>query len=103
MKIVDAAHILPVAAGNESIDNIRNGIAPSPTYHRAFDNGLIYLTEDYEMHLNTDRANELTQLSLSGGITALEATLGTIHLPQDPSQRPDISYIQLANQYRGIS
>ena len=46
LDLVDAAHILPVGAP-ESIDDIRNGIAIAPTYHRAYDNGLIYLDEDY--------------------------------------------------------
>ena len=52
LNIIEAAHILPVAAGTKSIDDVRNGIALSPTYHRAFDNGLIYLNHTMEMLLN---------------------------------------------------
>jgi len=46
LRLVDAAHILPVGAP-ESVDDVCNGIALSPTYHRAYDNGLIYLDEEY--------------------------------------------------------
>jgi len=51
LRLVDAAHILPVHT-EETIDDVRNGIALSPTYHRAFDGGLIYLDENYAMRIN---------------------------------------------------
>jgi len=40
LRLVDAAHILPIGAPG-SIDDVRNGFALAPTYHRAFDNGPI--------------------------------------------------------------
>ena len=48
LKLVDAAHILPVGAEG-STDSVRNGICLAPTYHRAFDSGLIYLTPKLQM------------------------------------------------------
>lgn len=42
LKLGEAAHILPVAAPG-SDDSINNGLLLSPTYHKAFDLGLIYL------------------------------------------------------------
>src|SRR6266852_3438656 len=54
LRLVDAAHILPVGAPG-STDVVRNGLALSPTYHRAFDAGLIYLDEDCAMRLNEGR------------------------------------------------
>lgn len=42
LKLIDAAHILPVQAPG-STDHISNGIALSPTIHRAYDDCLIYL------------------------------------------------------------
>jgi putative restriction endonuclease len=42
LRLVEAAHILPVGAPGSS-DHVNNGIALAPTYHRAFDAGLIYL------------------------------------------------------------
>ena len=102
LRLVDAAHILPVNAGADSIDTVRNGIALSPTYHRAFDNGLIYLDDELEMRLNFRAVDELRRLGLAQGVAAFEASLGAIHLPFDPLQRPDPFFIRLANEYRGL-
>ena len=103
LKLVDAAHILPVKAGDQSIDNVRNGIALSPTYHRAFDNGLIFLDESMVMRLNNSAADNLMRLGLDSGIDSFAAYLGKIHLPYNPEQRPDRYFIRLANNYRGLS
>ena len=102
LKLVDAAHILPVKAGDHSIDNVRNGIALSPTYHRAFDRGLIFLDESMVMRLNSSAAYDLNRLGLDSGIDSFAAQLGRIHLPYNPQQRPDPYFIRLANSYRGV-
>lgn len=102
LKLVDAAHILPVKAGDQSIDNVRNGIALSPTYHRAFDRGLIFLDESMVMRLNSSAADDLIRLGLDSGIDSFAAQLGKIHLPYNPEQRPDPYFIRLANSYRGL-
>ena len=102
LKLVDAAHILPVGAP-ESVDDICNGIALSPTYHRAYDNGLIYLDEEYIMQINTAKANELASLRLAGGIEQFKSHLGPILLPQDRRQRPNTRFIRKANQYRLVA
>ena len=54
LRLIDAAHILPVGVPG-SVDDIRNGIALSPTFHRAYDQGLIYLDEKYVMRINLRR------------------------------------------------
>lgn len=102
LKLVDAAHILPVQAGDKSIDNVRNGIALSPTYHRAFDRGLIFLDESMVMRLNGSKADDLMRLGLDSGIESFAAQLGKIHLPYNPEQHPDPYFIHLANSYRGL-
>ena len=102
LKLVDAAHILPVNAGDQSIDNVRNGIALSPTYHRAFDRGLIFLDDSMVMRLNSSAADDLVRHGLDAGINSFAAHLGKIHLPYDPAQHPDPYYIRLANSYRGL-
>ncbi len=102
LKLVDAAHILPVAS-QDSSDHITNGIALSPTLHRAYDNCLIYLDENYFIRLNEEKANELRTLQLDGGLGQFSALLNTrIHLPHDNLQRPNINYIRLANRFRRI-
>ena len=42
LRVIEAAHVLPVGAPG-SVDHVCNGIALSRTYHRAYDNGLIYV------------------------------------------------------------
>jgi len=92
-----------VAAGDESIDDVRNGLALSPTYHRAFDRGLIFLDENLSMRLNESQASELKDGNLDGGLETFRSSLGKVHLPPDPRQRPDLSFIRRANAYRGVA
>ena len=102
LRLVDAAHILPVHA-KETFDDVRNGIALSPTYHRAFDGGLIYLDENYAMRINPKRELQLVTLNLDGGIEDFKHYLKKrIYLPPDKRQWPEISMIQKANRYRRI-
>jgi putative restriction endonuclease len=103
LRLVDAAHILPIVAKN-SIDHISNGIALSPTMHRAYDNYLIYLDENYQMKLNDDKANDLRAHNLHTGLEQLKHLLDSpIHLPADRNQWPNIQFIKEANKYRRIS
>lgn len=102
MRLVEAAHILPVSFGQGSVDDVRNGIALSPTYHRAFDVGLIYLDHALNMRLNEARTTELRRMNLDAGIPALAESLGRIHVPADPRQYPAAQFVRLANQYREI-
>ncbi|MCH7884499.1 MAG: HNH endonuclease [Planctomycetes bacterium] len=102
LRLVDAAHILPVAVPG-SADHIINGPALSPTYHRAFDNGLIYLTESHAMRINPEKEAKLATLNLEDGIEAFKKSLGKIHLPADRRQWPDPRFIRKANRFRRIS
>ena len=45
--LVDACHIVPFALAFDV--TIRNGIAFTPTFHRAFDNGLIAISDNYRI------------------------------------------------------
>lgn len=44
-SLVDACHIMPFAETWN--DSIKNGLALSPTFHRAFDRGLIAISDNY--------------------------------------------------------
>jgi len=102
LRLLDAAHILPVPSGDSS-DLVVNGMALSPTFHRAYDNCLIYLDEDFFMRLNEEKANNLRADNLDGGLEQFSLFLNKkIHLPLDIAQRPRVDYIQLANKYRRI-
>jgi len=102
LKLVDAAHILPVGAPGSS-DHVRNGIALSPTYHRAYDNGLVYLDEEYRMQVNAARLKDLTALQLDGGVDAFRGPLGKVFLPPDKGQWPLLDFIRKANRFRQIA
>ena len=101
-QLVEAAHILPVGSP-ESADHVTNGIALSPTYHRAFDAGLIYLDEHYQMRLNTGRMTEITALGRGGGLEGFRSALGRIFLPPDRAQWPHRDFIRRANRYRRVT
>ena len=103
LDLVEAAHILPVNAGTDSIDVVTNGIALSPTYHRAFDKGLIFLDANLKMRLNPVIAEELEHRGRAGGLQELESSLGIVHLPYDSRQHPSPHFIELANHHRGIA
>lgn len=102
LRLVDAAHILPVGAPG-SVDHVRNGGALSPTYHRAFDAGLIYLDDQFRMKVNDRQIHALEQLSLAGGVEPFKAPLAQIFLPPDPGQRPSVDFVRRANRFRQIT
>ncbi|HHT9119918.1 MAG TPA: HNH endonuclease [Candidatus Hypogeohydataceae bacterium YC41] len=101
LRLVDAAHILPVGAP-ASVDHVFNGIALSPTFHRAFDNALIYLDEHYMMRLNQEKESLLIRDKLDCGLTSFKTALGKVHLPPDRRQWPDPYFIKKANEFRRI-
>lgn len=101
LRLVEAAHILPVGAPG-SADHVCNGVALSPTFHRALDNALIYLDERFRMRVNSAKESSLVTLNLDGGLAAFKSALGKIHLPADKQQWPDPQFIRKANEYRRV-
>lgn len=102
MRLVDAAHIVPVRAEGGS-DHVSNGVCLSPTIHRAYDNCLIYLDRDLTMRLNEEKASQLKNDGIDGGIDGFRALLDKpVHLPLDIDQRPKVEFIERANLYRRI-
>lgn len=103
LRLVDAAHIVPVGATGSN-DEIYNGLCLSPTYHRAYDRGLIYLDDSLIMHINPHQEVELKALQLAGGMEDFKRYLGVqIHLPVDRRQWPDRDLIRRAIAHRGIA
>jgi len=100
LRLIDAAHILPVGSDG-STDEVTNGVCLSPTYHRAYDRGLIYLTEDRRMIINDQKKRDLVRLGLGGGLPEFESHLGReIYLPPDRRQWPSVDFIRKTNQFR---
>lgn len=52
VRLIDACHIVPWVDTFD--DSISNGIALSPTLHRAFDRGMIGIAEDYSVIVAKD-------------------------------------------------
>jgi putative restriction endonuclease len=50
VSMVDACHIVPFSEGYD--DTLTNGIALCPNLHRAFDRGLISISDDYTILIN---------------------------------------------------
>ena len=101
LNLVDAAHIVPVKA--QGTDDVSNGIALSPTIHRAYDNSLIYLDTKYYMRLNEQKVDELKSQHLDDGLDDLRGYLDSqIHLPANKAQWPDPELIGMANKLRRI-
>ena len=101
LNLVDAAHIVPVKA--QGTDDVSNGIALSPTIHRAYDNSLIYLDTRYYMRLNDQKVGELKSQRLEDGLDDLQGYLDSqIHLPANRADWPDPKLIGRANKLRRI-
>lgn len=100
LGLVDAAHILPVAAGGP--DDVRNGICLSPTYHRAFDSGLIFLSpNDYTVKVNRDMVHCLVAEGMDSGISVLDSVDGNqLLLPDNAHEYPDPDFIRRGNEHR---
>ncbi len=102
LNLVDAAHIVPVKA--QGTDDISNGIALSPTIHRAYDNSLIYLDTRYYMRLNEQKVDELKSQRLDDGLDDLRGYLDSqIHLPTNKADWPNPELIERANKLRRIT
>jgi putative restriction endonuclease len=101
LQLVDAAHILPVGAKGSS-DRIQNGVCLAPTYHRAYDLGIIYIDDRYVVKANSAKLDQLRLLRLDRGERQLVASLGPLSLPKLRDDWPSIDMIRQANAFRGI-
>lgn len=63
VQMVDACHIYPFSLSND--DTVTNGIALSPTLHRAFDRGLITINSNYVVRVSPSIQNENTNYSIT--------------------------------------
>jgi putative restriction endonuclease len=102
LNLLDAAHILPVGAPGSN-DLVSNGLALGPSYHRAFDRGLIYLGEDFVMRINPAKVRDLTAVNRHGGLNEFSTVLARpITMPAHAGNRPSLEMIRRANQFRRI-
>lgn len=101
LRLVDAAHILPVACEN-STDETSNGIALSAIHHKAYDKGLVTFNEKYQIIFKESEATKLQELNLHGGLEQFISGLRPIiDVPPAITDRPNVAFVQTANQLRG--
>lgn len=88
LKLVDAAHIVPVSYP-QSTDDVTNGLALCRLHHGAYDNGLIGVRSDYRVITNPHIEGRLGDLRLDMGLDEFKARLPKlIRLPTHPEVRP---------------
>lgn len=85
-SLVDACHITPFA--DSFNDSIRNGLALSPTFHRAFDLGLIAISDNYKILVHP----KLKDFNPESGIRQYEN--GEILLPKKNQFYPSIKHLR---------
>ena len=89
LKLVDAAHIVPVAHPR-STDDITNGIALCRLHHGAYDNALLGVQSTYRIVINDSALARLELAVLTSGFEEFRDRLPTeIRLPVSPELRPD--------------
>jgi putative restriction endonuclease len=86
VKLIDACHIQPFA--EFANDSIKNGIALCPTMHRAFDSGMIAISDNYTVMVNS----KVKDYSPDNLFTELDKR--TIILPDNPDFYPSIDYLR---------
>jgi putative restriction endonuclease len=100
LELVDAAHIIPVAAPS-STDETQNGIALCKLHHAAFDRNLISFDERYKIQVSSAEVARLTQQNLTAGLAGFRRALRTaIALPSDRRDYPLREYISLSRSIR---
>lgn len=100
LKLVDAAHIIPVAS-EFSTDETINGIALCKLHHFAYDRNLISFDVDYSIQVSSTEQSRLTAENLAGGIRAFKQGLKpAIILPSDRRDYPPAAYIEKSREVR---
>ncbi|MGE0884179.1 MAG: HNH endonuclease [Blastocatellales bacterium] len=100
LKLVEAAHIIPVAS-ELSTDETINGIALCSLHHRAYDQNLVSFDENYRVELSSATILELQKLNLAGGLASFQDSLkNAIILPADNRDYPAKPYILESRKVR---
>lgn len=82
LKLVDAAHIIPVPCP-ESTDDVTNGLALCRLHHGAYDNGLLGVQSDYRVIVNPENEKRLAEWNLAEGLDEFKERLPEHITPPD--------------------
>lgn len=101
LRLVEAAHILPVAS-DKSTDKTTNGVALCSLHHRAYDQCLVGFNETYRVEVSSAAVTELKTLNLAGGLASFQKGLkNAILLPADKRDYPSPACIRESRKVRG--
>lgn len=89
-QMVDACHIVPFSESKD--DTLSNGISLSPTLHRAFDRGLLTITQDYTVRVSKEIRENKSAFSLQ------QFNGQTILLPENKKHYPSLDNLRQHNQ-----
>jgi len=100
LKLVDAAHIIPVSHP-QSTDDVTNGVALCRLHHGAYDNALLGVQSDYRIVTNYEAESRLADLCLNMGLEDFRAALPErIRIPTHPEVRPSPTSLALGLRAR---
>ena len=72
-----------------------------PNHHKVYDNGLLYINEQYQIGINKSKIENLKEVKLDSGIeNFIKNTRHIISLPNNRIDYPSILYITNANKLR---
>lgn len=95
LKLVDAAHIVPVSWPSSS-DQVTNGLALCRLHHAAYDNGLLGVQSDYRIVINPKAVERLQRISLHTGLDEFVSRLPEqIRVPNAIEVRPSGENLRL--------
>ncbi|OQA47499.1 MAG: hypothetical protein BWY52_00099 [Chloroflexi bacterium ADurb.Bin325] len=101
LNLTDAAHIVPVNH-ERSVDETFNGLALCALHHRAYDQGLVTVWDDYSVRVNEVEAARLVAAARGAGLGEFRQGLNSsILLPSVVADRPHQEYVILGNAVRG--
>jgi len=100
-ELLDAAHI--IADGEEKGDPIvQNGLSLCKIHHAAFDNNIIGVTPDYDLHVREDILHEIDGPMLKYGLQSLQGN--KLILPNHRRDYPDKERLEYRyDQFRKAS
>lgn len=100
LRLVEAAHILPVAAPH-STDETNNGVSLCSLHHRAYDANLVSFTHQYRIEVSNAAVQELRADNRLGGLTPFRAALRpALILPADARDHPNPAYVRRSRDIR---
>ena len=100
LDLVEAAHILPVAADG-STDETSNGIALCSLHHDAFDKCLVAFDDRYKVEVSVSALADLGARQLEEGKKEFTNALKpAILLPADKRDYPNLRYVRRAKEVR---